>query len=50
MKNKIKQNLHSDFVERKLEIENEEQPTQENTVEKYGQEYNKNIQQYYKQI
>ena len=34
MKNKIKENLHSDFVERKLEIENEEQPTQENTVER----------------
>ena len=34
MKNKIKENLHSDFVERKQEIENEEQLTQENTVEK----------------
>ena len=34
MKNKIKENLQSDFVEKKLEIENEEQPTQENTVEK----------------
>ena len=34
MKNKIKENLHSDFVEKKLEIENGKQPTQENTVEK----------------
>ena len=34
MRKSCQENLQSDFVEKKLEIENEKQPTQENTVEK----------------